>query len=106
MNELRLISTYKPPILTEPVLILSTSAYYYDGKQIENETALAFVDALDNNEALNKHDFEAWDNWIIIKKHKTKNEACNFHIDLAKKLSWDYENHYEIYHKLLRFTEK
>lgn len=103
---MRLLSVYAPPTFTRPVLIVSTTVHYDDIKGIidECETAIATVNALNNNNALNLFDFKSGE-WKRIKLHKTKDKACEYHIALAKKLSWDYENHYDTYGEILALPE-
>ena len=106
---MHLITPYAPNSFLKPCVIFSTLAI---GKT--KETAVIFVSALDCNHALGlvykQHISKSC--FTVMKKHKTKKDAIEFHIELSqtfqnggseKQWSAGWDRYNEIYDK---FYEK
>ena len=95
---MRLLTAYTPPTFLRQSLMISTSVHYSDEGETNgiNETAYIFVDALNNEDALDEYK-NLHDKWKMLKKHKSKKAAIKFHVRLARKLCRGYDKHFEVY---------
>lgn len=103
-----LISGYAPDTFLKPMMLIST---IFGNPREERSTAICFGEALNRTHLMEKvfvskncYEKAGWGDprkdvtdFIVIKKHKTWEDAVDYHIELAGNLNW--KNYYALYNK-------